>query len=110
MVATLADFTAAPATPLGFTLGSLDLSGSDARTDAGLATSRLLSDYSTRALPSLVNSEASKGTFYGGQAGVRADQLKEDEVNQAGDISRQLGRTLAGLRRQGVMAAAGVSL
>lgn len=108
-MASLTDFTQAPSTPIAFTLGNLDLTGSDARQDAGLAQSRLLRDYSTRALPGLVNSEAYKGTFYGGQAGVRADQLKQDTGDQYGDITRSLDRQLAALRRAGVLAAAGVS-
>lgn len=108
-MATLADFTAAPTTPLGFTLGDLDLTGSNDRVDAGLAQTRLLRDFSQQTLPGIVNGAAANGTFYGGQVGVRADQAKQGVADQTGDITMQLNRSLAALRRQGVAAAAGVS-
>lgn len=109
-MATLADFSAAPTTPLGFTLGNLDIQGSNDRVDAGLAQSRLLRDYSQQTLPGIVNDAAAKGTFYGGQVGVRADLAKQNVSDQTGDITMQLNRSLAALRRQGVAAAAGISL
>lgn len=109
-MATLANLTAAPATPLGFTLGNLDITGSNDRVDAGLAQSRLLRDYAQQTLPGIVNDAAAKGTFYGGQVGVRADQAKQGVADQSGDITMQLNRSLAALRRQGVLAASGVSL
>ena len=95
----------APAQLAGTALGA-----SEARTDAGLSQSRLLSNYSQRSLPDLVNRYAARGTFYGGQAGVAADRLKEDTGNQVGDIQRMLDRQLAHLRRQGILAATGVAL
>ncbi len=92
------------------TFANIGLSRSDAGTDAGLAQSRLLRNYSTRQLPGIVNSNAARGTFYGGSAGVEADQAKEDTANQFGDIQQQLNRQLANLRRQGILAATGMVL
>lgn len=89
-------------------LANLGLEGSDAASDAGLAQSRLLRNYSQRALPGLANMHAARGTFYGGQAGLDADRLKEDVGDDYGDISRNLTRTMAGLRRAGVLASMGV--
>ena len=91
-------------------LANIGMSRSDAGIDAGLAQSRLLSNYSTRQLPGVVNSNAARGTFYGGSAGVEADRLKEDVGNQYVDIQQQLNRHLANLRRQGVLAATGMVL
>lgn len=89
-------------------LANIGLEGSDMTADTGLAQTRLMRNYSTRMLPDLVNRYAAKGTFYGGQAGYQADQLKEDVGNQYGDLQRNLQRQLAGLRRAGVLAAMGV--
>lgn len=88
----------------------LNIQASDARTDAGLSQSRLMRNFSERSLPDLVNRYAARGTFYGGQAGVAGDRLKEDVGNQYGDIQRALDRQLAHLRRQGVLAATGVNI
>lgn len=91
-------------------LADLNIQAGDARTDAGLSQTRLMRNYSTRALPDLVNRYAARGTFSGGQAGVAGDRLKEDVGNQFGDIQRLLDRQLAHFRRQGVLAATGVSI
>lgn len=109
-MASLSDFAPAPSTPIGFTLGDLDLQGSNDRVDAGLAQSRALRDYSQTTLPGIVNDAAAKGTFYGGQVGVRGDKAKQAVSDQVGDITMQLNRQLASLRRQGVLAASGISL
>lgn len=103
-------YTPSSNTALPFTLANNALEGSDATTDAGLAQSRLLRNYGTRQLPDLVNRYSSRGTARSGWAGVMADRLKEDTGNQYGDIQRQLDRTLAGLRRNGVLATTGVTL
>lgn len=87
-----------------------DQQGSDARTDAGLQQSRLLSRFSQRTLPDMRDRFASRGTLYGGQFGVQGDRAKEDTANQYGDVQRMLDRQLANLRRQGIMAATGVML
>jgi hypothetical protein len=91
-------------------LADLGLQASDAATEAGLQQTRLMRDYSTRLLPDLINRHAARGTFYGGQVGLQADQLKEDVGNQYGDIQRRLQQQLADLRRRGILAATGVML
>lgn len=107
-MASLSDFVSTQGSgnaPQG--LANFALDGSQSRIDAGLAQTRLLRQFSDRALPALVNRYAAKGTFYGGQAGVQSDQLKEDYTNDFGDIQRQLNARLADLRRQGILAATG---
>lgn len=110
-MASLADFYQAPSgTPLPFTLANNALDASDATSDAGLQQSRLLRNYASRSLPDMVNRYSARGTVRGGQAGVMADRLKQDVGDQYGDIQIRLNRTLAGLRRAGVLATTGVSL
>lgn len=108
-MASLADLYA-PGANAPSTLADTNIQAADARTDAGLAQSRLLRGFATRSLPDLVSRYAARGTFYGGQAGAAGDRLKEDVTNQYGDIQRLLDRQLAGLRRQGILAATGVSI
>lgn len=108
-MASLADLYS-PGANAPASLSDLDIQASDARTDAGLSQSRLLRGYATRQLPDLVNRYAARGTFYGGQAGVAADRLKEDVTNQYGDVQRLLDRQLAGIRRAGILAATGVAI
>lgn len=109
-MASLSDYYQPPATPLPFTLANNALEAGDATADAGLAQSRALRNYGTRQLPDLVNRYSARGTVRGGMAGVMADRLKEDTGNQVGDIQRQLDRTLARLRRSGVLATTGVAV
>lgn len=100
-----------PTAPSGpMSQADVELASSDARTDAGLAQSRLQSNFANRFLPDLSHRYAARGTFYGGQLGVQADRAKEDVANQSGDIQRALDRQLAALRRSGIMAATGVAL
>lgn len=108
-MASLADFynPTASFTP---TIADIEMQSSDARNDAALAQSRNTDQYQKRMLPDLVNHYAARGTFYGGQAGVAADRLKDDVATQNGDIQRMLDRNLAALRRQGILAATGVAL
>lgn len=107
-MASLGDFYQPQTTPLPFTLANNALTAGDATADAGLAQSRILRNFSTRQLPDLVNRYSARGTARSGWAGVMADRLKEDAGNQAGDIQRNLDRTLSGLRRSGVLAAGGL--
>lgn len=109
-MASLSDYYQPAGTPLPFTLANNAIQGSDATQDAGLAQSRALRNYGTRQLPDLLNRYSSRGTARSGWAGVMADRLKEDTGNQVGDIQRQLDRTLAGLRRSGVLAATGIAI
>lgn len=63
-----------------------------------------------RNLRNEVNSDAAKGTFESGNAGVRADQLRQDLGFQVGDVQTQLSQTLANLTYQRILAATGLSL
>lgn len=87
-----------------------DLEAGQASEDAGIGQQRLLRNFSERQLPSLVNANAARGTFYGGQIGVQTDQLKQDVGDQYGDIQRRLNATLANLRRNSVLASMGIAL
>lgn len=109
-MSSLSDFYQAPTSNLPLTLANNDLAAGDATVDAGVSQQRLLRNYSERQLPDLVNGEAARGTFYGGQAGVRADQLKQDVGDQYGDTSRMLNRYLANTRRNGILAATGAMI
>lgn len=109
MAATIGRYLTGPtAQPLGFSLSDYGLSASDATADAGLQQSRLLRDYG-QSTNDLVNSDAANGSFYGGQIGVQSDRMKQGYSDQYGDVQRNLDRTLAGLRRAGVLAATGSS-
>lgn len=72
--------------------------------------SRLLSQFGNRALPDLNNAYAARGTFYGGSRSVAGQRATEDTMNQYGDLETNLQRTLAGLRRSGILAATGVAI
>lgn len=109
-MASLSEFYRPPQTPQALTLGSGALAASDATADAGLQQSRALRQWSTQALPSMVNAASSRGTSRAGWTGLRSDWAKEGVSNQVGDIQQQLNRYLAGLRRQGVLATTGVAM
>lgn len=83
------------------------------RTDAGVNAGEEVRKDTTleqRHLRDEVNSDAAKGTFYSGNAGVRADQLREDLGFQVGDVQRNLSQTLANLTYQRILASVGLSL
>lgn len=110
-MASLSDFyQPASGGPQAFTLADNALQGSDATSDAGLQQSRLMRNYATRSLPDLVNRYSARGTARSGWAGVMSDRLKQDTGDQYGDIQQRLERTMAGLRRAGVLATTGVAL
>lgn len=110
-MASLSDFyTPQGGTPLPFTLADNALVGSDATSDAGLQQSRIMRNFSQRSLPDLVNRYSARGTARSGWSGVMADRMKEDAGDQYGDIQINLNRTLAGLRRAGVLAATGIAI
>lgn len=75
--------------------------------DAGIATSRALQDYSTRALPDMMNQGAAAGQT--GSSGLRnrADRLTQDVGRNVTDIQRMLNRNLASIAQQKVMATMG---
>lgn len=107
-MASLGDFYTPTGPPAAKTLADNAISAGDATADAGLAQSRIMRNFGTRQLPDLLNRYSSRGTARSGWAGVMSDRLKEDASNQYGDVQRQLDRTLAGLRRSGVLAAGGL--
>lgn len=109
-MASLASFYQPPATNAPALLDSYNQSAGYATTQAGLEQSRGLRDYGNVTLPGIVNDAAARGTFFGGQVGVRADQAKQQQVDQYGDIQNTLNMKLADLRRQGILAATGISL
>jgi hypothetical protein len=89
-------------------LANLALQGDLQAEDAGVAKQRLLRNYGERQLPSLVSYYASRGTFRSGNARLKADQLRQDVGDEAGDIDRLLARQMANLARQRILATAGV--
>lgn len=109
-MASLADFYQGGLQSPQFAIAELNAQGTDASTNAGVTTARMQRQYETRTLPQLVNREASKGSFYSGNAGVRADQAKEDYLNASGDVTRQLNQTLSQLARQRLYAQLGVTV
>lgn len=109
-MASLTDFYQPPATNAPALIDSLNESGAQATTQAALEQSRGLRDFSAITMPGIVNDAASRGTFYGGQVGVRGDLAKQQEVDQYGDIQNTLNMKLTDLRRQGILAATGISL
>lgn len=109
-MASLLDFYRPAAVTPQFQLAEIGVQGGYATEDAGISQSRMKRNFETRTLPSLVNREAAKGSFYSGGAGVRADQAREDYLNESGDVSRMLQRKLADLSRQRVYATLGVSV
>lgn len=110
-MASLSDYYSPPSgRALPYTLADNALTGSDATADAGLAQSRILRNFSTRTMPDLVNRYSARGTARSGWAGIMADRAKEDATNDYGDVQRQLDRTMAGLRRAGVLATTGVMI
>jgi hypothetical protein len=115
-MASLTDFLAAGktgGTPLAWQLATmtpqanLNMTEPALQEDAGIATSRALSNYSQRQLPQLVNQGASVGQL--GSSGLknRADWLTQDTSNQVSDIQRMLARNTANIAQQRVMATMG---
>jgi hypothetical protein len=87
----------------------LDSGSTDAGVNAGEEVRKDSTLYD-RGLRNEVNSDASKGSFYSGNAGVRADQLRQDLGFQVGDVQRQLSQTLADLTYKRILASTGLSL
>lgn len=76
--------------------------------DAGIATSRALSNYADRQLPQLVSQGASVGQFGSSGLKKRADWLGQDTQNQVSDIQRSLSRNMASIAKQRVLATMGL--
>lgn len=86
------------------------LQGNLATTDARTQEARNLYQFGTRTLPDLNSAYAAKGTFYGGSRSVAGGRAAEDLNNANADLEMNLARTLAGLRRSGILAATGVAV
>lgn len=94
---------------LPFQLADIGIQESNARIDAGLSQGRMDTMFG-RNMTSLVNAYSARGTVRGGQAGVAADQLREDHDYNRADIGRQLNRQLSNLSRNRVLATLGTML
>jgi hypothetical protein len=86
---------------------NLNSTGPALQEDAGVATSRALSNYATRQLPQLVDQGAASGQLGGSGLSKRADWLGQDTSNQVSDIQRMLARNTANIAQQRVLAAMG---
>lgn len=75
--------------------------------DAGVATSRALSNYGQRQLPQLVDQAAAAGNYGSSGTSKRADWLAQDTGNQVSDVQRMLARSTANIAQQRVMATMG---
>lgn len=109
-MASLMDIYSGGGMPMPFQLSAPAMRESDMREDAGLTQSRLTKQFGERALPNLVNRQAARGTFHSGQSQVKGDQLREDYLTEFGDVSRNLGRSLADLTRSRILASMGVNI
>lgn len=76
--------------------------------DAGIATSRALSNYSDRQLPQLIDQGAAAGQFGSSGLKKRADWLGQDTQNSVSDIQRSLARNMASIAQQRVLATMGL--
>lgn len=76
--------------------------------DAGIATSRALSNYASRQLPQLASAGAASGQFGGSGLAKRADWLSQDTQNSVSDIQRSLARNMASIAQQRVLATMGL--
>lgn len=77
--------------------------------DAGIATSRALSNYGQRQLPQMAGMAASQGQFGGSGQAHRADFLAQDTQNSVSDIQRSLARNMASISQRRVMATMGMA-
>lgn len=107
-MSSLSDLMQPSAVSPQFGIAEDNIQGGYASQDAGLASGRLATQYGI-GMKQEASNEAAKGSFYSGQAGVRADQSKMNYNNQQSDISRQLQRTLADLTRNRLYASLGVN-
>lgn len=94
---------------LPFQLADNQLDVGNTNEDWGLAKSRLSTMYG-RNLTGLVDRYSSKGTVRGGQAGVAADQLRQDTDWQGSQMDLMRNRRLADLARNRVLSTVGVMI
>ncbi len=81
---------------------------SDVLYNRGLLQQRLLRNYLQYDLPDLVDSEATKGTYYSGGANRRSARLGTAANEAYGDIGYQSSQMLADLARKRSLAGFGV--
>lgn len=113
-MASLTDFiTANTGSPLGFQMATtvpqyrLNETEPALQEDAGIASSRALSNYGQRQLPQLANQGAAQGQTGSSGLQSRANFLQQDTGNQVSDIQRMLARSTANIAQQRVMATMG---
>lgn len=99
-----------PTPPPAWTQGQNATQGGLANVGAGLGMSRLERNYTTRALPDLVSSQAAQGSFFSGATNEKAKRIGEDVSDQGLDIQYKLATTLSDLAKSGVLAQIGVGL
>lgn len=102
-------FQPSQSTPLEWKLGEYNIDESNSREDAALAQQRMGTQFG-RNMTDLVNRYSARGTVRGGQAGVRADQQREDYDYGRADTSRLLNRHLGDLSRARIMSTLGVTI
>lgn len=93
---------------LPYTLSSAAVQEADVREDMGITQQRMTRNFGQRALPDLMNRYAARGTFLSGGARVAGDRLREDYLEDYGDVGRLGNRKLADIARNRVLAAMGL--
>lgn len=94
---------------LPFQLADNQLDVSDTNEDWGLAKSRLGTMYG-RGMSDLTDRYSARGTVRGGQAGVAADRMREDQNFNSANLDLQRNRRLSDLARNRVLATVGVMI
>lgn len=113
-MASLTDFLQTQTgSPLGFQFATmtpqyrLNETGPALQEDAGIATSRALSNYGQRQLPQMLNQGAAMGQTGSSGLKQRTGFLGQDTANNVSDIQRMLARNTANIAQQRVMATMG---
>lgn len=94
---------------LPFELADIGIQQSDMNVDAGTALDRQGVQFG-RNMTSLVNAYSSRGTARGGQAGVAADQLRNDFDFQQSQTRQQQARQNAMYGRNKILATLGTMI
>lgn len=104
------DYYKASGPSSAFAQAGINQQAGEVSEDAGLAQTLMKRQFDTRTLPDIVNGQAARGAFYSSSTVNALDRAKEDYVTESADVSRMLGRQLAGLSRQRILAGLGVSI